>query len=79
MTYSPHNTLIATGLVSSSASTNVGISALTSINSNSIKMNKLPANMVLPSNTIVNSSNNQGVSAGFTKIFINGTGNNSSK
>ena len=76
LAYSPHNTLVATGVASSIPAT-AGISALTSINS--IRASKPLHNLGLPSSATINSSNSQTPSAGFTKIFINGTGTNSSK
>ena len=78
LAYSPHNTLIATGIASSTSPT-AGISALATLNSNNMRVNKPNASMGLSSNSIVNPSNNQATSAGFTKIFINGTGNNLGK
>ena len=74
LAYSPHNTLIATGVSSSLASsgTNPG---LTTISSNSMVSNKPLPNVSLPLTATVNPSQAQGISVGFTKIFINGTGN----
>ena len=79
LAYSPHNTLIATGIASSTSSPTAGISALATLNSNNMRVNKPVASMGLSSNSIVNPSNNQATSAGFTKIFINGTGSNLGK
>lgn len=79
LAYSPHNTLIATGIESSTSSPTAGISALATLNSNSMRVNKPVASMGLSSNSIGNPSNNQATSTGFTKIFINGTGNNLGK
>ena len=80
LAYSPHNTLIATGVTSTSGhSGNItGISGLATISSNNVAMNKTLPNLGLPNNAI-NQSQNQCMSAGFTKIFINGTVNNGSK
>ena len=74
LAYSPHNTLIATGVSSSSAPIGT-ISGLATISGNIMAPNKSLPNVSVPITAAVNSSQSQIMSAGFTKIFINGTGN----
>ena len=74
LAYSPHNTLIAAGVASSSP-LSAGITGISSISNNSMAMNKPVPNMGLSSST-ANQCHNPGMPVGFTKIFINGTGNN---
>ena len=77
LAYSPHNTLVATG-VASSAAVSGGITGAATISSSSTVTSKALPNLGLPAST-VNPPHNQGMSVGFTKIFINGTGNNCTK
>ena len=77
LAYSPHNTLVATGVASSCALSG-GITGVATISNSTTVTNKTLPNLGLPTGT-VNPPHNQGMSVGFTKIFINGTGNNCAK
>ena len=72
LAYSPHNTLIAAGISSSSNSNPpTAISGLTSVASN-VVINKSIPTLGLPVTGTINTQPHQSMSVGFTKIFVNG-------